>query len=143
MSWEPNAREPETDRTQEAARKALGLMLAGAGISHLTFARKPFRAQVPGWVPFDAETVVVQSGIAEIALGTALLCLPKQKALLGRVAAAFFVGVFPGNIAQWRHRRDAFGLNTDGKRFARLFLQPVLVGWALWAAGAGQRGESE
>jgi hypothetical protein len=32
--------------------------------------------------------------------------------------------------ATW-HRRDALGLDTDGKRFARLFLQPVLVYWAL------------
>ena len=29
------------------------------------------------------------------------------------------------------HRRNAFGLDTDGKRFARLFFQPVLIYWAL------------
>jgi len=41
--------------------------------------------------------------------------------------------VFPGNISQWRARRDAFGLDTDAKRFARLFLQPVLMVWAWWS----------
>jgi len=37
----------ETTPAQNAARIALGAMLAFAGTSHLTFARKPFRAQVP------------------------------------------------------------------------------------------------
>ena len=27
--------------------------------------------------------------------------------------------------------RDAFGLDTDNKRVARLFFQPVLIYWAL------------
>ena len=31
---------------------------------------------------------------------------------------------------------DAFGLDTDTKRFVRLFFQPVLVLWALWCTGA-------
>jgi uncharacterized membrane protein len=120
---------------QDAARMALGAMLVLAGTSHLTVARKPFRAQVPDFVPFDKDTVVLQSGVAEIMLGTSLIALPAQKKLTGRVAAAFFTAIFPGNIAQWQHRRSAFGLDTDAKRFARLFLQPVLVAWALWAAG--------
>jgi uncharacterized membrane protein len=47
------------------------------------------------------------------------------------VAAGFFVAVFPGNVSQYVNRRSAFGLNTDGKRLARLFMQPALVYWAL------------
>jgi uncharacterized membrane protein len=47
------------------------------------------------------------------------------------VTALFFVAVFPGNVSQFVHQRDAFGLNTDGRRFARLFFQPLLVYWAL------------
>jgi uncharacterized membrane protein len=107
-----------------------------AGTSHLTFAREPFKAQVPPWVPLDPDTVVLQSGVVEITLGAALAFAPRQKALLGRIAAAFFTCVFPGNIAQYTHRRSAFGLDTDQKRFARLFFQPVLVAWALWSTGA-------
>jgi len=131
-----DATNPQTSATQDAARIALGLMLVTAGTSHLTFAREPFKAQVPPWLPLDPDTVVLQSGVAEIALGSTLLVLPKQKALLGRIAGAFFTCVFPGNIAQYQHRRSAFGLDTDEKRFARLFFQPVLVAWALWSTGA-------
>ena len=129
----------ETSALQDASRIALGLMLVTAGTSHLTFAREEFKAQVPPWVPLETDTVVLQSGIVEIALGTALLCLPREKKLVGRIAGAFFTCIFPGNISQYTHHRDAFGLDTDRKRFARLFLQPVLIGWALWSTGALRR----
>jgi uncharacterized membrane protein len=53
-----------------------------------------------------------------------------------KALAAFFVLVFPGNVAQYMHRIDAFGLDTDGARLVRLFFQPVLVAWALWSTDA-------
>ena len=122
---------------QDAARVALGTTLVLAGVSHLTFARKPFRAQVPAWMPMDTDTVVVGSGVAEIATGLALIAAPKSlRPLVGCAAAGFFTAIFPGNLAQWQHRRSAFGLDTDAKRFGRLFGQPVLVAWALWSTGA-------
>jgi uncharacterized membrane protein len=136
MPSEINKPEPHTSSTQNAARIALGLMLMTAGTSHLTFARDAFKAQVPPWVPLDSDTVVLQSGAVEIALGTALLVLPHQKSLLGRIAGTFFACVFPGNIAQYQYRRNAFGLNTDRKRLVRLFFQPVLIAWALWSTSA-------
>lgn len=139
MPQQPDAAYPETSSAQDAARVALGLTLMFAGTSHLTFAREPFKAQVPPWVPLDVDTVVVQSGIVEISLGTALVFWTGRKTLVGRVAGAFFTCIFPGNIAQYTHRRDAFGLDTDAKRFARLFFQPVLVAWALWSTGALRR----
>ncbi len=129
----------ETSTAQDVARVALGLMLVTAGTGHLTYARKEFQAQVPPWVPMDTDTVVLQSGVVEIALGAALIALPQEKELLTKIAAGLFVAVFPGNMAQYQYRRDAFGLDTDGKRFARLFFQPVLVAWALWAGGVGGR----
>lgn len=46
--------------------------MAFAGTSHLTFARKGFRAQVPPWVPIDTDDVVLLSGAVEIALGLGL-----------------------------------------------------------------------
>jgi uncharacterized membrane protein len=122
-------------KIQRVARLALGGMLAFAGTSHLTFARKPFQAQVPDWVPLNPDTVVLLSGVGEIALGAALVALPRRRRLTGLAAAAFFTAIFPGNIAQYLDRRDAFGLDTDGKRLARLFGQPALVAWALLAAG--------
>lgn len=117
---------------KKIARIGLGGMLAFAGISHLTFARKDFQAQVPDWVPLDIDDTVVYSGIAEIALGSALMLTDeKNEETVGKIAAAFFVAVFPGNISQYVNKRDAFGLDTDEKRFARLFFQPLLVYWAL------------
>lgn len=128
--------EQHTSGLQDTARVALGTMLVCAGTSHLTVARRPFYAQVPPWVPMNADAVVVESGVVEIALGTALLLLPRRKRLLGRIAASLFVAIFPGNVAQYRWRRSAFGLDTDEKRLARLFLQVPLVAWALWSTGA-------
>lgn len=122
----------EKHTIQTAARIVLGASLILAGISHLTFKRKEFRAQVPDWVPLEKDDTVVYSGIAEIALGSALAFSPeKYKNNVGKLAACFFTAVFPGNISQYTHKRSAFGLNTDKKRFARLFFQPVLVFWAL------------
>ncbi|RYC68493.1 MULTISPECIES: DoxX family protein [Spirosoma] len=113
-------------------RILLGSNLVFAGVSHLTFARTDFRAQVPDWVPLPVDDTVIYSGLAEIALGTSLiLANEQQQQTVGRVAAAFFAAVFPGNISQYVNRRSAFGLDTDRKRFVRLFFQPVLIAWAL------------
>ena len=107
-------------------------MLVFAGISHLTFARRAFRAQVPDWVPLSKDDTVLASGAAEIALGTCLVLADEaRRPIAGKIAAAFFVAVFPGNVSQYVNRRTAFGLDTDAKRFARLFFQPALVYWAL------------
>lgn len=121
-----------------ALRWLLGGALIGAGVGHLTVQRTEFRAQVPSWFPIDEDVVVIVSGIVEIALGAALIGLPRHRVLVGTIVAAFFVVIFPGNIAQWREGVDAFGLDSDAKRLARLFFQPVLVIWALGATGAWQ-----
>lgn len=119
-------------------RILLGAFLLFAGISHLTFSRTEFLAQVPPWVPLNADLVVVLSGIVEIALGASLVFLSKQKFLVGWITALFFLAVFPGNISQYVNKIDAFGLNSDTSRFVRLFFQPILIAWALWATGAWQ-----
>ncbi len=119
-------------KSKNVARLMLGGMLVFAGVSHLTFARREFQAQVPDWVPLDKDTTVLASGVAELALGGALVVARgAHRAAVGKVAAAFFAAVFPGNISQFVHRRDAFGLDSDVKRFVRLFFQPVLIWWAL------------
>ena len=117
---------------KKIARIGLGGILIFAGVSHLTFARKDFQAQVPDWVPLDIDDTVLYSGIAEIALGSSLVLTNEEhQAAIGKIAAAFFIAVFPGNISQYINRRSAFGLDTDEKRLARLFFQPLLVLWAL------------
>ena len=126
----------KTSKAQTAGRVILGLFLTLAGIGHLTFQRQEFLAQVPPWLPIEPDLVVVLSGIVEIVLGASLLFLSKYRTMVGWVVAAFFVAVFPGNIAQLVEHRDAFGLNSDVQRWMRLLFQPLLILWALWCSGA-------
>ena len=121
---------------QKIGRIALGAIMVVAGISHLTFARAEFQAQVPTWVPVPPDVTLLASGVVEIALGASMILLARRRVVVGLLLAAFFVAIFPGNIAQWLHHRDAFGLTSDRARFIRLFFQPVLIAWALWSTGA-------
>lgn len=121
---------------QTIGRVTLGLALAGAGITHLTVAREEFQAQVPSWFPVDEDVTVLASGVVEIAIGGSLVALGRWKIAVGLIAAAFFVVIFPGNVAQWMEHKDGFGLDTDAKRLARLPFQAVLVALALWSTGA-------
>ena len=120
-------------------RVFLGSALVFAGVSHLTFARREFQAQVPESVPLDPDVTVLASGAVEIGLGSALLFARRRRRTVGTIAALFFVAVFPGNLAQWMHHRDGFGLDTEMKRFVRLFFQPALVALALWSTRSARR----
>ncbi|SBS70029.1 hypothetical protein [uncultured Microbacterium sp.] len=119
------------------ARWILAAAMMFAGVSHLFWARREFQAQVPDLVtdllPIDKDAVVVASGAVEIMLGAALIALPKERRRVGAILAAFFVAIFPGNVAQAVGKRKGFGLDDDRARFARLAFQPVLVAWALWS----------
>ena len=112
----------------------LGTALIYAGITHLTTNRLEFQAQVPTWVPLSADFVVLASGVVEIVLGIMLASLQNRRRV-GWITAAFFIAIFPGNISQYVNGIDAFGLDTDQARLTRLFFQPLLVLWALWATG--------
>ncbi len=116
-------------------RLLLGAAMVGVGVLHLTTQRQEFQAQVPNWFPVDPDLTVVASGVVEIALGTAFVALPRRRRLVGALLAAFFVVVFPGNVAQYVEGTDAFGLDTDRARLVRLFFQPVLVLLALFGGG--------
>lgn len=107
-----------------------------AAVGHLTFRRKEFQAQVPDWVPLEKDLVVVLSGITELLLGLGMIFLIRYKLRAGLALAIFYVLIFPGNVAQYMNRTDAFGLDTDRARLIRLFFQPVLIMWALWSTGA-------
>lgn len=128
--------DPATTAVQNVARVVLGAALVYAGIGHLSWSRTEFLAQVPDWMPLDSDLVVILSGVVEIALGSALIVLVRHRVLLGWVAAAFFIAVFPGNISQFIDGDNAFGLESDTARAVRLLFQPLLVAWALWSTGA-------
>ncbi len=129
---------PPTTPARTAARLTLAGAMVFAGLSHLFWGRKEFQAQVPKSLPMDPDGVVMASGGVEIMLGAGLALLRRDRVLVGRLLAAFFVAVFPGNIAQYVNKRDGFGLDSDRKRFVRLLFQPVLVAWALWSTAAAK-----
>lgn len=118
------------------ARWILALALGAIGIVHFMSTRG-FRVVVPDWATkatrLDKDAIVIASGAAEVALAVGLLALPKERRRIGFATAAFFVAVFPGNVHQWRTHRSTPGLDTEARRFGRLFLQPLLVLWALWS----------
>ena len=116
----------------------LGIALTYAGTTHLTSSRQEFQAQVPTWLPLDADFVVIASGIVEIILGLALLILWRYRSQVGLIVAIFFILIFTGNINQYVNGIDAFGLDTDQARLTRLFFQPLLVAWALWSTNSWQ-----
>ena len=123
---------------QKIMRTLLGAFMILAGTGHLTFQRQEFQAQVPRWLPDNTafmDFVVVSSGVVEIGLGLAMIFLWKQQVKVGIALAIFYLLVFPGNISQYTHQINAFGLDTDQKRLIRLFFQPVLIIWALWSTG--------
>src|SRR6476620_2761967 len=130
-------------KAQTLGRIVLGGFMVTAGVLHLTTQREEFRAQVPDWFPVDEDLTVLASGVVEIALGGAFVALPKHRRTIGALLAAFFVAIFPGNIAQYVEGTDAFGLDTDRARLIRLFFQPVLVLVALWGGGLLGRRRAE
>lgn len=116
-------------------RIGMGLMMIAAGIGHLTFVRKTFQVQVPDFVPFPKDFTVLASGVVEIALGLMLVIGGKKKKEFGLFLAIFFVLIFPGNIHQYTEKLDGFGLDSDSKRRARLFMQPLLIALVLYVTG--------
>lgn len=122
--------------TRIVGRLVLGGFLVFAGLSHLFWARAEFQAQVPTWVPLDADFVVLASGVVEVVLGVALIAVRRYRVAVGWIVALFFLAVFPGNISQFITQTDAFGLDTDRARGIRLLFQPLLIVWALWSTGA-------
>ena len=126
---------PWSKRIHVLARLVLGAFLIIAGIGHLGAQRIEFQAQVPSWIPIAANTVVIISGVMELSLGAALVLARRRAPIVGVIVAAFFVVIFPGNIAQFVEGKNAFGLDSDAQRFIRLWFQPVLVIWALWSTG--------
>lgn len=118
------------------ARWILALALGAIGIVHFVSTRG-FRVVVPDWATkatrLDKEAIIIASGAAEVALAAGLIALPRERRRIGVATAAFFVAVLPGNVHQWRTHRSTPGLDTEARRFGRLFLQPLLVLWALWS----------
>jgi uncharacterized membrane protein len=115
-----------------AARLGMAAALGFAGASHL-FLATPFIQHLPTWVPLRAE-IVLASGLAEIALGIALLLGPATAIRrTGVILALYLVAVFPGNVYV-----AVFDVDVDGQPggvypWVRLPLQLLFIAWALWS----------
>lgn len=112
-------------------RTGLSALLLGAGVMHFV-APKPFDSIVPRQLPGGPRTYTQVSGVAEIAIGTAI-AVPRTRRLGGTLAAALFVAVFPANVQMaidWL-RKDSVSTPLKAVAVARLPLQIPLVVAAL------------
>lgn len=116
---------------------ALAVLFLGSGTLH--FANpKPFDSIVPHVLPGSARTYTHLSGVAEIAVGTALV-VPRTRRLGGTLAAALLVAVFPANVqmaVDWL-RNDRISTPLKAVALARLPLQLPLITAALRARRQG------
>jgi uncharacterized membrane protein len=76
-----------SSRQRSIARLVLGAFLLYTGVSHLSFARTDFHAQVPPWLPLNADVVIIASGVMEIALGASLVLLTRWRVPVVRHSA--------------------------------------------------------
>lgn len=108
---------------------ALSAFLGCAGAMHFVVP-KFYDAMIPEPLPGAPRTWTYGSGVAEIAVATAVLA-PRTRRAGGLAAALLFAGVLPGNIkmAFDARRSDsaAFRMGT----ILRLPLQLPLITWAL------------
>jgi hypothetical protein len=106
-----------SDGPRTAGRWLLGGALLYAGAAHLTFARQEFRAQVPGWLPLDADLVVLASGVVELGLDSdraRLVRLFFQPVLV--VWALWSTGAWRAISSARRRRRSGLGTPPDPRR---------------------------
>lgn len=128
------ARHPVRTFIKGIVRLALAGFMLTAGIGHFR-STESFRAQVPPFLPYT-DAIIYVSGVFEIAIALALVLLPRYRAKVGWLLAAFYVVIFPGNISQYLTQTSAFGLDTDSARLTRLLFQPVLIILTLWSTNA-------
>lgn len=87
-----------------ATARRLAALCVGVGALHFVAPHR-FDELIPPVLPGPARAWTYGSGVAEFATA-ALLLAPRTRRLGGRVAAALFVGVFPGNVQMaWNWRR--------------------------------------
>lgn len=124
---------------KESEARALAVLLAGAGLSHLA-TPDFYDAIVPRALPGPARAWTVGSGIAELACAAAVAATPTRRA--GALATLMlFVAVFPANVQMALDWRDQGVMRRVGS-LVRLPLQVPLVMWAWRVARLTGRRES-
>ena len=106
----------------------LGLLFVLAGVNH--FLRPDFYVSiVPPYLPWPF-TLVVISGVCEIALGT-LLLVPRFTVPAAWGLIALLIAVFPANLHMALHA-DLYPKVSPIGLWIRLPIQGVLIVWAYW-----------
>ncbi|MFW0178699.1 hypothetical protein [Rothia sp. P7208] len=128
--------DPTEKTSQKITRYVLGAGLCFMGALHFKKDTvEKFASIVPPIVPGSAENIVYLSGVAELAIGGALLLAPRARKVSGLAATALFVAVFPANIYQYLEGIDIPGVfETDAQRLRRLPLQLPLIMASLYVA---------
>jgi uncharacterized membrane protein len=123
----PIAGEPSRGRR---SRLLLGLAFVGAGANHFAMPRA-YERIVPPSMKGSARSLVVLSGIAEIAGGLGVL-LPWTRRPAGLALIALLAAVFPANLYMAR-TPEHFRKIPRWALYGRLPLQPLMMLWA-WNA---------
>ncbi|MCG8588059.1 MAG: DoxX family protein [Proteobacteria bacterium] len=123
-------------------KRALLFVMGGfyvfAGVAHFT--RPEFYLRImPDYLPWHLELVYL-SGVAEIALGVAVL-VPRLRSLAAWGLIALLIAVFPANV-----HAAVNGISVGDAdpvwNWVRLPFQGVFIAWAWWYTGeaASNRG---
>lgn len=119
---------PSPRRPRPSAAAVLAGALIGAGATH-AIVPSFFDAIVPPWIPGTPRFWTYASGVAEVAVGTAV-AVPRTRYLGAWAAAALFVAVFPANVQMaWDWRRKPWPYRAVA--FGRLPLQVPMITHAL------------
>jgi uncharacterized membrane protein len=124
-------------RVKQILLWVMGLLYVAAGINH--FVSTDFYVRImPPYVPFHLAMVYL-SGVAEIALGVAVL-IPKTRRIAAWGIIALLVAVFPANVNMLL--QEPLGAPV-WLLWLRLPLQGVLIAWAYWYTRPDSRLTSE
>lgn len=123
------------DNARAVMRWVLAAFYFAAGIAHLLVPEKLLLI-TPAWVPFARE-VIIATGAFEIAAAIALVSHTRLRWWAGVALALYALCVWPANF---KHAIDGIEMPVIGSSWwyhgPRLALQPVIIWWALFSAGA-------
>lgn len=131
VTTEPDA---TRDMHRDVMRWLIAAFYAGAGVAHLVAPEKLLLI-TPSWVPF-APQVIMLTGLFELASSVALVTRSPLRWWAGVTMAFYALCVWPANF---KHAIDGIEMPLIGSSWLyhgpRLVLQPVIIWWALYAAG--------
>ncbi len=107
----------------------MAALYVGAGINHFVQPRMYLRI-IPAWLP-NPTLMNALAGLAEVALGLALLYVPLRVPAAWGVVA-LLIAIFPANVYMLQLKRQGqFRKIPEWTLWVRLPIQAVLIAWAL------------